>query len=80
MAKIKVYTTPPCPWCKMLKEFLNEKHIEFENIDVSSDKKAAEEMIGKSGQMGVPQIEINGRMIVGFDREAIEAELAKLKK
>ena len=64
----------------MLKEFLNEKHIEFENIDVSSDKKAAEEMIGKSGQMGVPQIEINGRMIVGFDREAIEAELAKLKK
>ena len=63
----------------MLKDYLNEKKIEFENIDVSLDRKAAEEMVEKSGQMGVPQIEINGRMIVGFDREAIEEELAKRK-
>jgi glutaredoxin 3 len=80
MAKIKVYTTPTCPWCRMLKDYLAERKIEFENIDVSADRKAADEMVEKSGQMGVPQIEINGKMIVGFNRDAIEEELAKLKK
>lgn len=80
MTQIKVYTTPTCPWCRMLKEYLSEKKIEFEAIDVSLDRKAAEEMVEKSGQMGVPQIEINGKMIVGFDREAIEEELSKLEK
>lgn len=80
MAKIKVYSTPTCPWCRMLKDYLIEKNVEFENIDVSSDRNAADEMVEKSGQLGVPQIEINGRMIVGFDRDAIEEELAKLKK
>lgn len=80
MAKIKVYSTPTCPWCRMLKDYLIEKKVEFENIDVSSDRNAADEMVEKSGQLGVPQIEINGRMIVGFDRDAIEEELAKLKK
>lgn len=80
MDKIKVYSTPTCPWCRMLKDYLIEKKVEFENIDVSSDRNAADEMVEKSGQLGVPQIEINGRMIVGFDRDAIEEELAKLKK
>ena len=80
MAEIKVYSTPTCPWCRMLKDYLKEKNIEFENMDVSIDTKAAHEMVEKSGQMGVPQIEINGKIIVGFDREAIEEELAKLKK
>lgn len=80
MAKIKVYSTPTCPWCRMLKDYLIEKNVEFENIDVSSDRNAADEMVEKSGQLGVPQIEINGRMIVGFDRDAIEEELGKLKK
>lgn len=80
MDKIKVYSTPTCPWCRMLKDYLIEKKVEFENIDVSSDRNAADEMVEKSGQLGVPQIEINGRMIVGFDRDAIEEELGKLKK
>ena len=80
MAEIRVYSTPTCPWCRMLKDFLNERKVEFEDIDVSVDRKAAGEMVEKSGQTGVPQIEINGRMIVGFDRGAIEEELAKLKK
>ncbi len=77
MTKIKVYSTPTCPWCAKLKEFLDEKKVEYENIDVSVDHEAAKHMMEKSGQMGVPQTEINGKMIVGFDKEAIEAELAK---
>ena len=80
MAKIKVYTTPMCPWCHRLKDFLKEKGVEFEELDVSVDREAAQEMISKSGQMGVPQIEINGKIIVGFDQGAIEEELKKLKE
>lgn len=79
MAKIKVYSTKTCPWCDRVKDFLNEKGVEFEEIDVGSDQKAAQEMIKKSGQIGVPQIEINGKMIVGFDKEAIEEELKRMK-
>ncbi len=80
MERIKVYSTPTCPWCIRLKDFLKEKNVEFDDIDVSADQESAQAMVQKSGQMGVPQIEINGKMIVGFDREAIEAELAQLKQ
>ncbi|MBW2967647.1 glutathione S-transferase N-terminal domain-containing protein [Candidatus Woesearchaeota archaeon] len=79
MADIKVYSTPTCPFCIKLKAWLDEKGIKYDNIDVASDQAAAQEMIRKSGQMGVPQTEINGKMIIGFDQEAIEAELAQLK-
>ena len=79
MAEIKVYSTPTCPWCHKLKEYLVEKKVKFTDIDVSEDSVAANDMISKSGQMGVPQIEINGKIIVGFDKEAIEAELKKAK-
>ena len=77
MAKIKVYTTPTCPWCHKVKEFLKEKKVEFEEVDVAADQEAAKKMVEKSGQMGVPQIEINGKMIVGFDQAALEEELKK---
>jgi len=77
MAKIKVYTTSTCPWCHKVKAFLKEKKVAFEEVDVASDQEAAKKMVQKSGQMGVPQIEINGKMIVGFDRDAIEKELKK---
>lgn len=80
MAEIKVYSTPTCPYCHMLKDFLKEKGIEFDDIDVAEDQEAAKEMVGKSGQMGVPQIEINGKIIVGFDKGAIEKELASAKE
>jgi len=73
--KIKVYSTPECPWCKKLKAWLKEKSIEFENIDVSSDDAAREKMVESSGQMGVPQTEIKGKWIIGFDPDAIEAAL-----
>ena len=75
--EIKVYSTSTCPWCAKLKEFLKEKNVEYDDIDVSENQEAASEMVKKSGQMGVPQIEINGKIIVGFDKEAIEAELKK---
>lgn len=77
MAKVKVYSTPTCPYCRLAKNFLKEKGVDFEDVDVSADRKAAEEMIQKSGQMGVPQIEINEKIIVGFDKGAIERELGK---
>ena len=76
MANVKIYSTPTCPYCKKAKEFLKQNKIEFEDIDVSKDHKAALEMIEKSGQMGVPVIEINGKIIVGFDKEEIEKALA----
>lgn len=75
MADIKVYSTPTCPYCKMAKAFLQEKGVEFEDINVAADQAAAKEMIEASGQMGVPQILINGKIIIGFDKAAIEKEL-----
>lgn len=73
---VKVYSTKTCPWCIKAKEFLKGKNIKFEDIDVGADQKAAQEMIEKSGQMGVPVIDINGKIIVGFDKEDIEKALA----
>ncbi|UCD02662.1 MAG: glutathione S-transferase N-terminal domain-containing protein [Candidatus Aenigmatarchaeota archaeon] len=79
MSKVKVYSTPTCPYCHMLKEFLKEKKIEYEEINVAEDIEAAKQMVEKSGQMGVPQLEINGKIIVGFDQPAIEKELENMK-
>ena len=75
MAKIKVYSTKTCSWCVKLKDFLKEKGVEFEEIDVGENPEAAKEMVKKSGQMSVPQIEIDGQIIVGFDKEKIEKTL-----
>ena len=76
MAKnVKVYSTPTCPWCIRTKQFLKENNIVFENIDVSSNHAAAEEIVSKSGQMGVPVLDIEGEIIVGFDKERIKAAL-----
>jgi len=74
--KVKVYSTPSCPWCHKAKDFLKEKNVEFEDIDVRADQKAADEMMKKSGQMGVPVIDIDGKIIVGFDKEEMEKLLA----
>ncbi len=76
MAKtVKVYSTPTCPWCTRAKQFLNENSVSYESFDVSSDQQAAEEMISKSGQMGVPVIDIEGEIIVGFDKDRIKQAL-----
>ena len=69
--KVKVFTTLLCPFCYTLKEFLKEHNIEFEEIDVSKDEKAKEEMIKKSGALEAPVIEIDGQIVVGFDKEKI---------
>lgn len=70
-----VYSTPTCPHCKAVKAFLKEKGVKFEDIDVSSNEKALHEMIKKSGQQGVPVIDINGKIIVGNNQDAIEKAL-----
>ena len=70
--KIKIYTTPVCPWCQMAKDFFKEHQLEFEEIDVSQNLEAAREMIQKSGQTGVPVIEIGDKVISGFNRPLIE--------
>ena len=73
--KVKVYTTSTCPYCIRLKIFLQEKNIPFENIDVGVDAAGREEMLKKSQQMGVPVVDIEGKIIVGFDQTAISKEL-----
>ncbi|MFH1331933.1 MAG: glutaredoxin domain-containing protein [archaeon] len=75
MTKVIVYSTPTCPYCLMAKEFLKQHKVKFEDIDISRDHKAAEEMVRKSGQYGVPVIEVDGKIIVGFDKEAIKKAL-----
>lgn len=72
---VKIYSTPTCPYCIRAKQFLKENKIDFEDIDVSMDHEAAQEMIKKSGQMGVPVIDINGELIVGFDKDRIKKAL-----
>ena len=74
---IKVYSTPTCPYCIRLKEFLKQNKVQFENIDVSSDQEKAQEMIDASGQMGVPVIKIDNTVIVGFDKPKIIQALKK---
>jgi len=72
---VKVYSTPTCPWCIRVKQFLKDSNIVFEDYDVGTDQVRAEEMIKKTGQMGVPVIDIEGEIIVGFDKERIKQAL-----
>ncbi len=69
--KIKVYSTPTCVFCPMVKDFLKEKGIEFEEIDVSKDEQAFEEMKEKTGQMGVPVILVGDEAVIGFDKKKL---------
>ena len=75
MAKVIVYSTKTCPWCVKVKEFLKENKIEFEDIDVSKDREKAQEMIQKSGQMGVPVVDVDGKIIIGFNEEELKKAL-----
>lgn len=73
--KVTVYSTPTCPWCKKVKTYLSEHDVEFDDIDVSADEKKAAEMIEKSGQMGVPVIDIDGEIIIGYDEKVLKKQL-----
>lgn len=70
--KIKVYSTPTCPYCKLVKDYLYEQKLPFEDIDVAANGEAAKEMVKISGQMGVPVVDVNGQIIVGWNKQALE--------
>jgi glutaredoxin-like YruB-family protein len=72
---VKMYTTPVCVYCKMAKEFFKKNNVAFEEIDVTTDDRLVDEMVAKSHQMGVPVIDINGEIFVGFNRGEIEKAL-----
>ena len=77
---VKVYTTKTCPWCVKAKDYLKAHKIKFEELDVTSNEKARNDMVQKSGQMGVPVIEVakegaEPAVIVGFDEEALQNAL-----
>ncbi len=74
---VKIYTTPTCGYCTLAKQYFSSKHVSYTEYDVSRDVRMAEEMVRKSGQMGVPVIDINGRIIVGFNRPEIEKALRR---
>ena len=67
MSKVIVYGTAACPWCDKVKDFLKETNVEFEYIDVGADQEKAKEMVEKSKQIGVPVIDVDGTIVVGFD-------------
>ena len=75
MAKIKIYTTSTCPYCEMAKDYFQENNVGYEEYNVAEDDKAREEMVQKSQQMGVPVIDIDGKIIIGFNKPEIEKAL-----
>lgn len=78
MAKVTIYTTPTCVYCKMTKEFFKENKVEYSEKNVAEDAAAREEMIQKSGQMGVPVVDVDGQYVVGFDKAKL-SELLGIK-
>lgn len=72
---VKIYSTPSCVYCRLAKDFFRQNNVKFEEFNVAEDTEKAREMIEKSGQQGVPVIDINGAIIVGFDRLAIKEAL-----
>lgn len=73
--KVRVYSTPTCPYCVRVKQFLKENNIDFEDIDVASDQTQAQEMVKISAQTAVPVLDIEGEVIIGFDKEKIKQAL-----
>jgi glutaredoxin-like YruB-family protein len=71
MKKVTVYSTKTCSYCVRLKQYLSDSKISYENIDISSDPAKVKEMVDKSGQMGVPVVDIDGEIVVGFDKPQI---------
>ena len=74
---VTMYSTPSCGYCNMAKDYFRKNRITFTEYNVATDPKRAEEMVRKSGQMGVPVIDVNGKVIVGFNQGAIESALKR---
>jgi glutaredoxin-like YruB-family protein len=72
---IKLYTTPSCTYCTKVKKFLKDRRVPFTEYNVAKDMRRADEMVKKSGQMGVPVIDVNGKVIVGFNQPELERAL-----
>ncbi len=72
---IKVYTTPTCTFCTKVKNYLRENHVKFTEYNVAKDERRADEMFRKSKQMGVPVIDVNGTIIVGFNKPELDRAL-----
>lgn len=72
MNNIRVYTTNTCPWCTKVKNYLSSNNISYEEVNVGLNRAAAMEMVNKSGQMGVPVLDIDGKIVVGFDKNRID--------
>lgn len=72
---VTIFSTPTCPWCRVAKEYLTSKAVQFTDIDVSQDYPAAMRMVQKSGQMGVPQLWIDDEVVVGFNQARIDTLL-----
>lgn len=68
---IKIYSTPACTYCKMAKDFLTSQNVPYEDVDVSVDATAREEMVEKSGQLGVPVFDIDGQIMVGYNKQLL---------
>lgn len=72
---VKIYATNTCPWCVKTKEFLKANNVKYKEVNVAEDEKSRNEMFKKSGQFGVPVTDINGTVIVGYDKEAMKKAL-----
>lgn len=77
---IKLYTTPTCPYCKLVKDYFKERNADYSEVDVANDSSAANEMVKLSGQMGVPVIDVDGRVIVGWNKNALDEVLGTKQK
>ena len=75
MSKVTIYTTPTCGYCQMAKAFFKEHDVTYEEKDVAVDASARKEMLDISGQMGVPVIDIDGSLFVGFDEKGLSNAL-----
>ena len=80
MHKVTIYSTPSCVYCKMAKEFFAKNNVAYEEHNVAADMKAREEMVQKSQQLGVPVIEVDDNIIIGFDQRTLEQVLELGKK
>jgi glutaredoxin 3 len=79
LSQVILFSTRSCSWCRRAKRYLKENRVRFKEVDIERDPKAAQDLVKKTGQVGVPVIKIGGKWIVGFDKPAIERELARLK-
>lgn len=75
LMNVTVYSTQSCIWCKRVKDYLKQNSIEFKSVDVGVNREAARDMVSKTGQMGVPVVDVDGRYIVGFDKISLDDAL-----